>query len=120
MDAHARNDSEFRRARRLTCWEVTLSCPTLKLNFGEGIVRATGRRAQPAENGSRWFGLKAHARNVPLTADLEMHVSPRGYVGLCRVDGGVVNVCGLFRRRAGEDRRRKTGANCCAASPVRR
>jgi 2-polyprenyl-6-methoxyphenol hydroxylase-like FAD-dependent oxidoreductase len=72
-------------------------------NFGEGIVRATGRRAQAKENGPRWFGLKAHARNVTLTADLEMHVSPRGYVGLCRVEGGAVNVCGLFRRRAGED-----------------
>ncbi len=71
-------------------------------DFGEGMVRATGRRAQTGENGSRWFGLKAHARNVALTADLEMHVSPRGYVGLCRVDGGAVNVCGLFRRRAGE------------------
>jgi len=73
-------------------------------DFAEGIVRATGRRAQTGENGSRWFGLKVHARNVPLTADLEMHVSPRGYVGLCRVDGGAVNVCGLFRRRAGADR----------------
>ena len=68
----------------------------------EGIVRATGRRLQRKENGSRWFGLKVHARKVPLIADLEMHVSPRGYVGLCRVDGGAVNVCGLFRRRAGE------------------
>jgi 2-polyprenyl-6-methoxyphenol hydroxylase-like FAD-dependent oxidoreductase len=72
-------------------------------DYGEGIVRATGRRAQATENGSRWFGLKVHARNVVLIADLEMHVSPRGYVGLCRVDGGAVNVCGLFRRRAGED-----------------
>jgi len=70
-------------------------------DFGEGIVRATGRRAQTEANGSRWFGLKVHAHNVALTADLEMHVSPRGYVGLCRVDGGAVNVCGLFRRRAG-------------------
>jgi 2-polyprenyl-6-methoxyphenol hydroxylase-like FAD-dependent oxidoreductase len=71
-------------------------------NFGEGIVRATGRRGQAKENGTRWFGLKAHASNVPLTADLEMHISPRGYVGLCRVNGGRVNVCGLFHRRAGE------------------
>jgi len=69
----------------------------------EGVVHATGRRAQTEENGSRWFGLKVHARNVSLTADLEMHLSPRGYVGLCRVDGGAVNVCGLFRRRVGED-----------------
>ena len=66
--------------------------------FSEGIVRATGRRAQPEENGVRWFGLKIHARNVTLTADLEMHMSPNGYVGLCRLIGGEVNVCGLFRR----------------------
>ncbi|MCX6895191.1 MAG: hypothetical protein NTZ16_06780 [Verrucomicrobia bacterium] len=71
-------------------------------NFGEGIVRATGRRLQPEENRSRWFGLKIHARNVALTADLEMHLSPRGYVGLCRINGGAVNVCGLFRRRAND------------------
>lgn len=68
----------------------------------EGVVRATGRRLQPTENGVRWFGLKAHVRNVALLADLEMHVSSQGYVGLCRVDNGAVNVCGLFRRRAGE------------------
>jgi flavin-dependent dehydrogenase len=72
-------------------------------DFGEGMVRATGRRAQAKENGLRWFGLKVHARNVELIADLEMHVSPRGYVGLCRVDGGAVNICGLFRRRDDED-----------------
>jgi flavin-dependent dehydrogenase len=70
---------------------------------GEGVVRATGRRLQPEEGGARWFGLKAHARNVPLTAGLEMHVSPRGYVGLCRVNDGLVNVCGLFRRHPGEN-----------------
>ncbi|MGD0745460.1 MAG: FAD-dependent monooxygenase [Verrucomicrobiota bacterium] len=69
----------------------------------EGVVHATGRRLQTEKGGSRWFGLKAHARNVPLTADLEMHVSPRGYVGLCRVEGGAVNVCGLFRRHAGAE-----------------
>lgn len=73
--------------------------------FGqEGVVRATGRRVGTGapSGGWRWFGLKAHARNVELTAELEMHVSPRGYVGLCRVETGAVNVCGLFRRRSGE------------------
>lgn len=72
-------------------------------DIGEGMVRATGRRAQAGESGARWFGLKIHARNVTLNADLEMHVSPRGYVGLCRVDRGAVNVCGLFRRKPGQD-----------------
>ena len=70
-------------------------------NFSEGVVRATGRRPQPEENGVRWFGLKAHARNLTLTADLEMHVATNGYVGLCRINGGAVNVCGLFRREVG-------------------
>jgi flavin-dependent dehydrogenase len=69
----------------------------------EGVIRATGRRVQATENGWRWFGLKVHARNVDLSADLEMHVSRDGYVGVNRVNGGAVNVCGLFRARRGED-----------------
>ena len=67
-------------------------------NAGEGMVQAIGRRLAAETTGPRWFGLKIHARNVPLTADLEMHVSPDGYVGLCRVENGEVNICGLFRR----------------------
>jgi menaquinone-9 beta-reductase len=70
--------------------------------FGEGIVRANGRRLQPRADSCRWFGLKVHARNVPLAADLEMHTSPTGYVGFCRLPGGEVNVCGLFRQSAGQ------------------
>ena len=69
-----------------------------KENFsGEGMVRATGRRVQTSEEGWRWFGLKIHARRVALCADLEMHFAGRGYVGLCRLAGQEVNVCGLFR-----------------------
>lgn len=63
-------------------------------------MRATGRRAQPLVNGWRWFGLKVHARDVQLRADLEMHLSPSGYVGMSRLSGGEVNICGLFRRSA--------------------
>ena len=68
----------------------------------EGVVRATGRRLKTAENGWRWVGLKAHARGVELNADLEMHVSSNCYVGVGVTSDGAVNVCGLFRRRAGE------------------
>jgi 2-polyprenyl-6-methoxyphenol hydroxylase-like FAD-dependent oxidoreductase len=74
--------------------------PELQL---EGIVRATGRRTEAPQSGMRWFGLKIHARNVPLVADLEMHVFPRGYVGLCKLNGGEVNICGLFRKHPGEN-----------------
>jgi 2-polyprenyl-6-methoxyphenol hydroxylase-like FAD-dependent oxidoreductase len=70
--------------------------------FGEGVVRATGRRTQPAEGGACWFGVKAHvarSRAMNLEADLEMHLSPHGYIGITRINGGEVNVCGLFRAR---------------------
>jgi len=70
----------------------------------EGVVRASGRRAHPTENGFRWFGLKVHATNVNLAADLEMHVSADNYVGVNRINNGEVNVCGLFRGRPGETR----------------
>lgn len=72
--------------------------------WDEGVVRATGRRVQPTEQGWRWFGLKGHvagSEHVCLDADLEMHVSRGGYVGLARINRGEVNVCGLFRSRRG-------------------
>lgn len=67
--------------------------------FGEGVVRACGRRVQAEEYGWRWYGLKIHARNVPLSADLEMHGGPEGYVGVSHVEDGEINICGLFRRK---------------------
>lgn len=66
----------------------------------EALVLACGRRAQGMENGRHWFGLKIHARNVASEADLEMHATPVGYVGLTRLGDGLTNVCGLFGRRA--------------------
>ena len=68
----------------------------------EGFVLATGRRRAAVEGRWRWFGVKAHVRNVALSADLEMHRGKNGYVGLCRLADGEVNACGLFRRRADE------------------
>jgi flavin-dependent dehydrogenase len=68
--------------------------------LARGVVRATGRRTASALNGWRWIALKVHGRHVPLAADLELHVVPKGYVGLCRLDSGIVNVCGLFRSRS--------------------
>ena len=73
-------------------------------NDSEGLVHASGRRTQPAEKSPRWFGVKAHvprSSSVNLAADLEMHLSPDGYIGINRINGGEVNVCGLFRVREG-------------------
>src|SRR5690242_1042141 len=53
----------------------------------EGLVFASGRRLQPSEAGWRWWGLKVHAHQVQLEADLEMHGLPDGYIGLCRLPG---------------------------------
>jgi 2-polyprenyl-6-methoxyphenol hydroxylase-like FAD-dependent oxidoreductase len=71
-------------------------------NFCDGVVRATGRQVQTEKIGARWFGLKVHGRNLALAADLEMHVSAQGYVGLCKINGSEVNICGLFRKQANE------------------
>ncbi len=73
--------------------------------YGEGVVRAAGRRASAMENGRRWFGVKAHvsrASRLNLDADLEMHSTPAGYVGVNRVNGGDINVCGLLSTRPGQ------------------
>jgi menaquinone-9 beta-reductase len=91
-------------------------------NIGEGIVRASGRRAKVKPAGARWFGLKIHARGVPLVADLELHFLPQGYVGLCKINGGEVNVCGLFRKRGdenGEFKNRREFLRGLPGSPLR-
>jgi len=45
--------------------------------FGTGIVRANGRRAEPVTEWLAAVGLKVHARDVALAADLEMHFVPQ-------------------------------------------
>lgn len=65
----------------------------LKPEGGHGVVWCAGR--MPTRG--RWIGLKCHVSHLDLQADLEMHLASNGYVGLCRVEEGKVNVCGLFR-----------------------
>ena len=65
-----------------------------------GRVFATGRR--PSR--SPWIGLKVHARTLTLLRDLELHLGDQAYVGLAGIEGGQVNVCGLFHRRAASGR----------------
>lgn len=64
----------------------------------EGVVRASGRKPQAAADGWRWYGMKVHARNVRLAADLEMHLAPESYLGISCLANSEVNICGLFRR----------------------
>ncbi len=58
-----------------------------------GVVRATGRRLD-LKGG--WTGIKAHFQRFNLSADLEMHYSRQGYVGISRLPVGV-NLCALVR-----------------------
>lgn len=58
----------------------------------DGLVWTAGRRPRTG----RWIGLKAHVRNLPMEADLEMHAGTNGYAGLAGVEDGWINVCGLF------------------------
>jgi len=58
----------------------------------EGRVFAAGRHRQ----GPFWVGLKIHTRGLEMDSDFEVHLGDRAYVGVSRVEGGAVNVCGLF------------------------
>jgi flavin-dependent dehydrogenase len=67
----------------------------------EGRIFACGRRPRAS---SRWIGLKQHFRDLDLEDDLELHLGNHAYVGLTRVEDGLVNVCGLFPRpESGQD-----------------
>ena len=63
---------------------------------GEGIVWATGKSMSRQ---SRWIGLSAHFEDLDVEG-LEMHCGPVGYIGLSAIEGGRVNVTGLFRKDA--------------------
>jgi 2-polyprenyl-6-methoxyphenol hydroxylase-like FAD-dependent oxidoreductase len=96
-------------------------------DFSEGVVRATGRRTGAENDRDLWFGLKVHAsphRDSKPDADLELHFTRHGYVGLCSLSGGVVNVCGLFSRRTKRTTESQhafmtAGASCQATTDAR-
>jgi flavin-dependent dehydrogenase len=60
----------------------------------EGTVWATGRRPSRSD----WVGIKVHVQRLNLESDLELHLGQSSYVGLSRIEGDRVNVCGLFHR----------------------
>lgn len=85
-------DSEL--AGNFTALGGELRCGERVPDGGEGVVWTTGRpRGRP-----EWLGLKAHFDDLRLRADLEVHLSDTGYVGLTRIEDGRVNVSGLFHR----------------------
>jgi len=84
--------------------ELRLNARWTAAEAGEGLVCAAGRRTQASETSPRWFGVKAHVPRpgaATFEADLEMHAMRDGYIGVNRIEAGALNVCGLFRVRAG-------------------
>jgi hypothetical protein len=80
-----------RMQKRFTAMGGTLVTES-RVQPGEGVVWAAGRVRQS----SPWIGLKCHVKDLELTHDLEMHVGTSGYAGIARIEGGSVNLCGLF------------------------
>lgn len=66
----------------------------VQLQGQEGTVFAYGRKRSK----SPWFGIKQHMKNLPLEADLEVHLGSNGYIGLTPVEDGSINICGLFKQ----------------------
>lgn len=64
-----------------------------RIQPGTGIVWAAGRERRR----TKWVGLKLHVRGFCMDGDLEMHAGACGYAGVSRIEGGQVNICGLFR-----------------------
>jgi 2-polyprenyl-6-methoxyphenol hydroxylase-like FAD-dependent oxidoreductase len=60
---------------------------------GPGAIWACGR----VGSSRQWIGLKLHCTGLRQANDLGMHLGSNGYVGLSRIEGGKINVCGLFR-----------------------
>ena len=60
----------------------------------EGVVLASGRIAERTS----WMGFKLHIAG-DLPRELTLFFGDYGYVGLCPVEGGYWNLCGLFRKR---------------------
>lgn len=100
MDAPGRGISRWQLddilQKQLTALGGTLVTNS-RIQSAPGVIWAAGRPRQPSD----WLGLKCHARNLPLSHDLEMFTSPDGYVGLAKIEDGKVNICGLFKNRRG-------------------
>tara|TARA_R100000027_G_scaffold61057_1_gene52177 strand:- start:11105 stop:12124 length:1020 start_codon:yes stop_codon:yes gene_type:complete len=83
----------------------------------EAVVVASGRTAERTP----WMGFKLHIAGE-LPPDLTLFLGPGGYVGLCPVEGGQWNLCGLFRKRpevrAGKEEILRSYAEAAGMGPV--
>ena len=89
----SRHRLDHRMARRLIAsGGIVRTHSRLPLESREGLLFCTGRPPVPGG----WVGVKAYFKDLPLDADLEMHMGRNAYIGLSRIEDSQVNVCGLF------------------------
>lgn len=106
-------------ARGLSRWALDQRLADRFVDLGGGLETGTRQDRQERlpgtvdcagrlpEGKSPWLGLKCHLRSFREGSDLEMHMSPQGYLGLSRIEEGRYNLCGLFRKaglKPGDDR----------------
>ena len=94
MSRHLLDHAMAERFQAAGGWLKTGERFSAAASEAEGVVLATGR----PRRASSWIGLKTHFTDLPLLADLEMHLGRGAYVGLTSVEQGRVNVSGLFRQ----------------------
>ena len=98
MQAPGRGISRWKLDERLQRRFVSLGGTLItnsRISCSPSIIWAAGRPRRP----SSWLGLKCHASNLELSHDLEMFTSSGGYIGLAKIEDGMVNICGLFKAR---------------------
>ena len=89
--------------------EAALCVSRFLLN--ERLAQAFQRLGGESCVGARWTAqfdagivrllcLEVRARDVALDPDLELQFLQAGYVSMCRLPGGELNICGLFRNKA--------------------
>jgi flavin-dependent dehydrogenase len=95
--------SRYRLDQALLARAVELGAELRRETASAGHIVAAGRRPRPAGR-PRLFGFKAHFAG-PADDALDLFIRPDLYAGVCQVENGTVNVCGVIR----EDRLRACG-----------
>jgi menaquinone-9 beta-reductase len=89
---------DFQRGFSLTLQHAGLSSTDVR---ARAVLCAAGRGWQPRgwqraphyRGRTRFVGLKAHVRGVPLDQHVELHTIQHGYCGMVEVADGVTNLC---------------------------
>ncbi len=67
------------------------------------VINAAGKQNrwedQKRQRGPRYFGFKAHFRNIPTGRATELYFFEGGYLGILEVENGLSNICGKVKEK---------------------